>query len=140
MIRNLCLSIALLVGLLAPASADAQWPYLGYAGYGGYGWGWGFNQATNYVPAPPYYSLYPPVYYAPYITARHYGASPFAWTAGMEPITYVPDTQPAAGPDPVIIENPFVTTAKSTSTKATSIKIEAKPLKIANPFVVSMHR
>jgi len=85
MIRNVCLSIAVVFCLLAPAQSDAYWPYLGYPGYGGYGWGWGFNQATNYVPAPPYYSIYPPVYYAPYITARHYGASPFAWAGGMEP-------------------------------------------------------
>jgi hypothetical protein len=138
MIRNVCLSIVVVVGLLAPTQADAQFPYLGYPGYGSYGWGWGFNQATNYVPAPPYYSLYPPVYYAPFITARHYGASPFAWSAGMEPITYVPDVTPAAGPDPVIIENPFVAGPKNTGAKAT--KIEAKPLKLSNPFVLSMHR
>src|SRR3954464_6018520 len=131
MIRNVCLSIAVIACLFAPAQADAFWPYMGYPGYGGYGWGWGFNQATNYVPAPPYYSIYPPVYYAPYITARHYGASPFAWTAGMEPITYVPDTAPAAGPDPVIIENPFVTGPKPAGAKTT--KIESKPLKLANP-------
>ena len=54
-------------------------------------WGWGFNQTTNYVPSPPYYAIYPPVYYSPFITARHYGASPFAWYPGMQPITYVPE-------------------------------------------------
>jgi len=139
MIRNVCLSIALIACLFAPAQADAYWPYMGYPGYGAYGWGWGYNQATNYVPAPPYYSLYPPVYYAPYITARHYGASPFAWAGGMEPITYTPDTEPAAGPDPVIIDNPFVT-PKNTSAKPTSTRIESKPLKLGNPFVLNVSR
>ena len=140
MIRNVCLSIVVIVCLLAPAQADAYWPYYGYGGfgYGNYGYGWGFNQATNYVPSPPYYAIYPPVYYAPYITARHYGASPFAWSGGMEPITYTPEPQPAAGPDPVIIENPFVAGAKNTSAKTT--KIEAKPLKLANPFVLNVSR
>jgi len=139
MIRNVCLSIAVVFCLLAPAQSDAYWPYLGYPGYGGYGWGWGFNQAMNYVPAPPYYSIYPPVYYAPYITARHYGASPFAWSGGMEPITYTPDTEPAAGPDPVIIDNPFVT-PKNAGAKPTSTRIESKPLTLANPFVLNVRR
>src|SRR5947208_6775894 len=125
MIRNVCLSIAVIACLFAPAQADAFWPYMGYPGYGGYGWGWGFNQATNYVPAPPYYSIYPPVYYAPYITARHYGASPFAWAGGMEPITYVPDTAAPAALDPVIIDNPFVTPAKGAPAKPTSTRIES---------------
>jgi len=135
MIRNVCLSIAVVFCLMAPAQADAYWPYLGYGGYGGYGWGWGFNQATNYVPAPPYYSIYPPVYYAPYITARHYGASPFAWPAGFSPITYVPQGE-LTSPEPDIIENPFVA-ARPTSKQTVAPAGEIKPVKLANPFVAN---
>jgi hypothetical protein len=138
MIRNICLAAAFVLCLAIPSTSNAFWPYLGYAGYGGYGYGWGFGQATDYRPAPPYYAIYPPVYYSPYITARHYGASPFAWYPGMQPITYVPETDGTGAPDPVIIENPFVTGAKTTSAKTT--KIEVKPLKISNPFVVSARR
>src|SRR5262245_36048909 len=136
MIRKVCLVAALLACLSLPSTSNAFWPYYGYGGYGG--WGWGFNQATNYVPSPPYYSIYPPVYYAPYITARHYGASPFAWYPGMEPITYVPGGEGTEMPDPVIIENPFVAGAKAPAKSA--MKIEVQPLKISNPYVVSRTR
>jgi len=138
MIRRICIAAALLLCLAVPSTSSAYWPYMGYGGYGPYGWGWGYNQATNYVPAPPYYALYPPVYYSSMITARHYGASPFAWSPGMSPITYTDGAEPAAAPDPVIIENPFVSGAKSTGAKNT--KIEVKPLKIQNRFVVSKNR
>jgi hypothetical protein len=138
MIRNVCLVVALALCLAVPSTSSAYWPYLGYAGYGGYGYGWGFNQPTNYVPAPPYYAIYPPVYYSPHITARHYGASPFAWYPGMQPITYAPQAEPAAAPEPVMIENPYVRGARATSAKAA--KFEVQPLKIDNPFVVSTSR
>jgi hypothetical protein len=139
MIRNVCLVAALLACLVLPSTSNAFWPYYGY-GFGGYGggWGYGFNQATNYIPSPPYYGIYPPVYYAPYITARHYGASPFAWYPGMEPITYVPEGEGAGTPDPVMIENPYVAGAKTPAKSAA--KIEVKPLKITNPYVVSQTR
>src|SRR5438876_2929451 len=106
MIRNLCFLSIVALGLATPSTASAYWPYMGYWGYGTSGYGLGFNQASNYVPAPPYYAIYPPVYYSSQITARHYGASPFAWPAGFSPITYVPQGDLTA-PEPEIIENPF---------------------------------
>jgi hypothetical protein len=147
MIRKLFLFAAIVVCLAAPRHASAYWPYWAYAGYGG---GWGYNYTTDYVPAPPYYSLHPPVYYSPFITARHYGASPFAWLPGMQPITYVPDPLPvqgvikATGKDgkiaesaspetiAVTIENPYVPTRKSAAS--------ATPQRIDNPFVASTSR
>ena len=137
MIRKLCLVSVIVLCLAAPSTASAYWPYLGYGGYGGYGYVWGFNQATNYVPSPPYYSIYPPVYYSSQITARSYGASPFAWAGGMSPITYAPQPEPAAAPEPMMIENPFFTGGKATSKPASAAIREAPPLKVANPFVVS---
>jgi hypothetical protein len=140
MIRNLCLAAACALCLAAPSSASAYWPYVGYGGYfGGYGLGWGYNPTLYYVPPPPYYAVYPPVYYSSQITARHYGASPFAWYAGMEPITYVGAPDLAAAPQPMMIENPYVKGAKATSTKA-AMNAEAQPLKIANPYVASNGR
>jgi len=137
MFRKLCLLSILSLFLIAPASASAYWPYLGYGGYGGYGYGWGFNQATNYVPSPPYFAIYPPVYYSHQITARHYGASPFAWSGGMEPITYVPHPATAAAPEPMMVENPYFRGPKATSTQASASVAESPPLKISNPFVAS---
>src|SRR5687768_5337253 len=92
MIRTLFVAAALALAVAVPSTSSAFWPY---APYGAYNYGWGWNHATDYVPAPPYYAVHPPVYYSPYITARHYGASPHAWLPGMQPITYVPDRLPA---------------------------------------------
>src|SRR5215212_7296134 len=127
MIRKLTLLVALLAFAALPNAASAYWPYAGYGGYGGYGYGWGFNQATNYVPAPPYYAIYPPVYYSSQITARHYGASPFAWGPGMQPITYTAEPSLPAAPEPEVIENPFVSSNKNTAKQVSTI--------IENPYV-----
>jgi hypothetical protein len=114
MLRNFCFVAAAAACLAVPSSAFAYWPYFGYGGFGyGYGGGnLGFGYTTNYVPAPPYYSIYPPVYYSSQITARHYGASPFAWYPGMEPITYVPQPEPVASSSPAVIENPYVRSSR----------------------------
>jgi hypothetical protein len=138
MIRKFSLPLVLLVFSLAAESASAYWPY-GNGGYNLYGYNWGFNQATNYIPSPPYYSVYPPVYYSHQITARHYGASPFAWTPGMEPITYLPDPSFAAASEPQIIENPYVT-AKTSNKQLSAADKAPEPVKIANPFVVTAAR
>jgi hypothetical protein len=137
MIRNLCLTAAVVLCLSLPSNAGAYWPYLGY---GGYGYGWGFNQATDYIPAPPYFAVHPPVYYAPHITARHYGASPYAWLPGMQPITYVPEGGIAIQKtQPVMLANTFITEPGATSVSAVA-STDVKPLKIENPFVVSARR
>lgn len=135
-LRSLCLAAAAACLLSAPSTAKAFWPYLGY----GYGtpWNYGYNYgySTGYMPPPPYYSVYPPVYYAPYIQARHYGASPFAWYPGMEPITYIDVYAGAPTPVPVIIPNPYApgVAAPAPSEQAST---EGKPLRIDNPHVAS---
>lgn len=139
MIRKVAPLLVLLVFAALPNAASAYWPYMGYGGYGGYGYGWGFNQATNYVPSPPYYAIYPPVYYSHQITARHYGASPFAWTPGMEPITYGNMPSGMAAPEPEIIENPYVTSKNTNKQVSTEEKV-VEPLKMDNPFVASAAR
>jgi len=139
MIRKLALLLVVLGFAALPNAASAYWPYWGYGGYGGYGYGWGFNQATNYVPSPPYYAIHPPVYYSSQITARHYGASPFAWTPGMEPITYVGEGGMASAPEPEIIENPYVT-SKNTSKQASAVEKVVEPLRMENPFAVTAAR
>jgi hypothetical protein len=140
MIRTLFLAAAAAALLTVPTTASAFWPYGG--GFGTpWGYGYTYNYGVGYIPAPPYYSVFPPVYYGSQITRRHYGASPFAWYAGMEPITYAPEAEAVAMPDPVMIENPFVPRAKSADTKSAS-KIETVPVavKAYNPFVVKAVR
>lgn len=108
MIRNLCLAAVAAALLAAPTSAEAFWPYGGFGGPWNYGYGYGLNAGVGYVPPPPYFSVYPPVYYSHQITARPYGASPFAWQAGMSPITTVPRYESAPAPAPLEIVNPYV--------------------------------
>jgi hypothetical protein len=134
MIRKLCLVSIVALLFAAPSPASAFWPYGGYwGGYGGYGNGWGFGYPTNYVPAPPYFAVHPPVYYSSQITARHYGASPFAWQGGLSPITYVPQPEFSLS-EPEMIENPFVGGAKAAAKQAAA---SAEPLNVSNPFVAS---
>lgn len=148
MIRHVCLAACLALLAAVPNSASAYWPYMGYGG----GWGWGNIQPTNYIPAPPYFAVHPPVYYSHQITARHYGASPFAWLPGMQPIAYVPEMGAVRRPvvalgkgDPVaqwgaapsvavVIENPYVA-KKSEADEAVA---EVAPLRLDNPFFAAV--
>src|SRR5262245_7092076 len=108
MLRAASLAAALLLSAIVPALVDDSWPFSGY-GFGypcGNGYFNGYNYGYRYVLAPPYFSVYPPVYYSSDLTARHYGASPFAWPSVSEPITYVPQADAAPVPQPLMIENP----------------------------------
>lgn len=155
MIRTALFAACVAAFLVAPGDASAYWPYMGYGGFGG-GWGWGNYQPTNYIPAPPYFAVHPPVYYGPHINARHYGASPFAWLPGMSPITYVPETAAMLrGPIAVrannlvaqtgdqtaalLIENPYVAKKVAASEPAETVQPTdtTLPAKIENPFFAS---
>jgi hypothetical protein len=143
MIRHFSLASITVLLLSMPSAASAYWPYGGYLGWGQSGYGLGYNYASNYVPSPPYYAIYPPVYYSQQITARPYGASPFAWPAGLSPITYVPQGE-LTGPSPAVIENPYVRPKAATSTTnldvtkdLDAIKPAIEPETTENPFVAA---
>lgn len=133
MIRTVCLSVVALALLALPSSASAYWGcYGGWGGgYGGCGaWGnsYAYNYGVGYLPPPPYYAVFPPVYYSPHITMRHYGASPYAWPAGFSPTAFAIRTEPMM----IINQNmPAPAAADAQMAKATS----PKPLRIDNPFV-----
>jgi hypothetical protein len=108
----------------------------GFGWGGGVGWGGSFPYGypvglTTYVPSPPpyppYYSIYPPVYYSPFITKRHYGASPYAWLPGMSPITYLP-------PRAQFVMNPHASEPTPANTNSVA-KSATTPQVIHNPFV-----
>ncbi len=76
--------LTLLATALMAGQASADFGYgLGVAALYGYG---GFNNfgIRPYVPAPPYFSVHPPVYYGARY-ARPYGDSPFAALPQLQP-------------------------------------------------------
>lgn len=136
------LSVAALLSLLSlPVAAQAYWPFGGY--YGWEGWGGRYQYySTTYNDLQPYYSVYPPVYYSPYITARPYGASPYAWPAGFSPMTTVSRGYARPSSPPLMIVNPYVEGAVApapapaqesrSATPATTV-----PVSIQNPYVAT---
>ena len=94
------------------------------------GWGpyWGGGVYTSGVRGwPPYFSLFPPVYYS-YPVPRTYGYSPFAYPLGSPtPEITITDAQPG------VMINPYVPKAESSG--ASLEKTAGGPLTIINPFV-----
>jgi hypothetical protein len=144
MIRTACLSLVLFVLALAPSTASAYWPYFGYGGWGGGPWGYNYNYGVGYVPPPPYYAIYPPVYYSPHINARHYGASPYAWPAGFEPTSYAVSRYVEEPAEPLMVVNPYVQVEGAPApapTAADALQVSAPaPLRVENPHVASTVR
>jgi hypothetical protein len=93
------------------------WPY----------WG-GSIYAADTRGLPPYFSLYPPVYYS-YPVPRTYGYSPFAYPFGS-PTPEVTVTDGGAQ----IMVNPYVPKAEPSSASPPH-KTAGGPLMITNPFV-----
>ncbi len=139
MSRTVLSALALALALAAvPATAQAGWP--GSCGYGNHFYGlWGnpyvYSQGAAYI--PPYFAIHPPVYYSPHITARPYGASPYAWGP-----MYTNSTRyavaAAAPAEPLLIENPYVKgAAPAAADNAGPTSSEPAPLRIDNPHFVA---
>ncbi|MCI0357429.1 MAG: hypothetical protein L0211_02965 [Planctomycetaceae bacterium] len=140
MIRAAVLSIVAALALAAaPTTARADWG----CGYGGYGfcdyqalWGnpYVYSQGGSYI--PPYFAIYPPVYYSPHIIARPYGWSPYAWPSTV----MLPPGPPVY---PAVIMNAHVKNADSKVAAAKSLPAKPQmiegiqPQTIDNPFFVS---
>ena len=131
--RALALAIASMLASFT-ATAQAQDPHgLGYA----YLFGYGAANAPvvrSFVPAPPYFSLHPPVYYGQRYT-RPYGDSPFAsWPQLQSAKGYQP--RPAASHAHVIV-NPHAP-AHHAPAQADSPVVQSvapvRPLIVENPY------
>jgi hypothetical protein len=152
MIRTVLSTLALALALAAvPSAAEAGWPgSCGYYGnshfYGLWGNPYVYSQGAAYI--PPYYAIHPPVYYSPFLTARSYGASPYAWCPAAEPLAHytmngvsmggAASGYAAAAPaaEPLMIENPHVRRAAAKPADKAPVA-EAKPMMIENPYFVS---
>ncbi len=125
----------LLAGIFSASSAHAQYGIGGLGLGGGMSSGWGvgyYNYSGGYggggYQRPPYYALYPPVYYS-HPVARPYGYSPFAYPPGvMTPD--VPQNKIEASP---IIYNPFV--QPKSEPKSSPDKAASRGRTYLNPFV-----
>src|SRR5688572_16682474 len=119
---KLKLSLALVAGMALTSLTAHE------AAAGSPVWWWGGSVYASDVRGwPPYFSLFPPVYYS-YPVPRTYGYSPFAYPLGSPtPEITITDTQPQ------IMINPYVPKAESSS--ASTEKTAGGPLTIVNPFV-----
>ena len=141
-IKRLLLA-AILAATIFSAAAQAQYPYGGF-GYGG-GWGWqsGYGQGVfpGYGPRPPYFALYPPVYYSHEIVRRPVGPSPFAYPSWYTPQYKMAVAGERPAPQPLAIVNPFVkakeTAAIEPNRPETIGRLESLvPARVDNPYVV----
>lgn len=118
MTRSLALLAVLTLTSLTARDAAAGWP--------GFGPFWSGSVYTSDVRGlPPYFSLYPPVYYSVPVP-RTYGYSPFAYPIGSP----TPDVT-LSDAAPKVMVNPYVPRSESTSTEKTA----GGPLTIVNPYV-----
>jgi hypothetical protein len=107
----------------------ASFSFLGQAAYGQNGYGLGFynfndGNGINYR-QPPYYALFPPVYYS-YVVPRTYGYSPFAYPPGV----MTPDLIPVK---PLVVNNPYVPSKPQAA--PTSDRTASMGKMYYNPFV-----
>ncbi len=122
--------------MVAAAGRSAQASEPGFSFAFGYSLGQA-NQFRNRLPAPPYFSIYPPVYYG----ERHerpYGESPYASWPLLQASS---DYQARPKQAPVQFVNPHVPAATPCASCGQGV-VEASPAEmgkmvtIVNPFVV----
>ncbi|HUS39574.1 MAG: hypothetical protein WBF93_09040 [Pirellulales bacterium] len=124
---------ACVTACFAFSAADAKADGCGSNGYCGDGFYYGFyRRQVMSDQLPPYFSQFPPVYYAGPPIPRTYGWSPFA----LRPTEY--DAIPRHAVKPAMINNPYVPEAgkdqaekKTTSDKTARVS----PKMILNPYV-----
>ncbi|MGC4002447.1 MAG: hypothetical protein QM811_04615 [Pirellulales bacterium] len=127
------IAIALACLFVGAAEASAQFPC---GGFGGFGYGGNYAYATSRADLPPFYAMYPPVYYSQPV-ARTYGYSPFAYPPGTmtpEIVQEIPQT----------IVNPHVkesSAPKVNNTTADRTVMAPTPDRVQttlNPFVTTI--
>lgn len=122
------LLFATLVSLGSGVTAEAQDPFAFQFGYT-----LGYQNSFKYrVPAPPYFSVHPPVYYGKRY-ARPYGESPYAsWPLLQANPSYMP--MPTANFSAMSIANPHCETVIPTTKIGTDETMANKP-SVAPPKV-----
>ena len=131
MVSKLVLSVAAIVafGCVSP-SVQAQGPFGNQFGYTlGYQ-----NSFRNRLPTPPYFAIYPPVYYGKRFE-RPYGDSPYA---SFPQLQSAPNYHPVPAESPTrthTVTNPHAN--HSSSTNAAPVEVApriGRTVEIINPF------
>lgn len=131
--RGLIVAVLFVSSAFAANMASAFDPAFGFM----YGYSMGqINQFRNRLPAPPYFAVYPPVYYGERY-ARPYGESPFAsWpllSAGDD-YRVRPHMAPVSYPNPHAAGNNECVESAPLMTSDDSAPVEGKFVTIDNPF------
>jgi hypothetical protein len=131
----LCLLMASLVLTGISSAAKAYDPAFGFA----FGYSLGqANQFRNQLGAPPYFAIYPPVYYGDRYE-RPYGESPFAsWPL----LSSGPDYRPRTANAPVYYSNPHARNAGPCVEAVPPMTQNDKPntgsfVTVQNPYVTN---
>lgn len=136
--KKLCGMLVVATVLITADRASAQgWGnWSGGFGLGGVGdsspfsWNsWAYT--PDYVGAPPYFSVRPPVYYDGKITRRSYGDSPFPYSA--ERSERVAEREFDAGYKPAMIVNPYVREKNPDDQQSDGRKLDKQQM-VYNPF------
>ncbi len=123
---HLAKKVGLLVAAAAvwgAASVDASAQVGGGSPFLAYGF-WGNGLYSMSYQSPPFYALFPPVYYS-YPIPRPYGYSPFAYPPGFT----TPEAEPIQAKE---LANPYV---PPKPVSPTSNRTAAAPKVILNPYV-----
>lgn len=116
-------AVLLAIGLWAAAGEAAKAQVGGAPAALGYGFFGNGMYGLTTADSPPYYAMFPPVYYSCPV-ARPYGYSPFAYPPG-----YV---TPAVQPPPKEVANPYAPRPRKT---AAADRTAAMPKVLINPYV-----
>jgi hypothetical protein len=98
----LCLAVALTATIFSGTSQAQVTGGTGCGGCGGWNSYYGYNFNHSGFERPPYFALFPPVYYSDVIVPRPVGISPFAAPPGVVPAEMI-----ALPPQPATVKNPY---------------------------------
>ncbi len=111
--------------VIAGCSSLAQAQY-GWGGGCGFGFGMPYNVYS--MNAPPYFAMFPPVYYS-HVVPRPYGYSPFAYPPGFTTPERV--AVPFQGPQR------YARRSSAQPSPSDTVRTAARPVIIKNPYVLA---
>jgi hypothetical protein len=122
--KSLICLVLVALGAFRCAGTAEGWDRPYYCDYALTSWLWPSGSLYVRDAIPPYFALFPPVYYS-YAVPRTYGFSPYAYPPG----TITPASRQIA---PLVVRNEYLS---GTTAAAEPGPQQRPPLRIVNPFV-----